>query len=390
MKLIIDKTEFLKSWNLAEHSAGTAGSMNIFSTIRIKAGEDVTELHATDIKTAIVCRAGGVTVAEPGEAVIPLKGVSDLFKKAGSSEFTLTVSDGRAVMTSGKSRYRFSTYPSGDFPKLPSSAAAERFCVVKARYLMRGIDRGSLGASLSDDYPQFLSCALFELASGVMKVVSTDKKRLALESCPIESEGETQETLLLPIKALRELVRMLSTMDPETEVEIKFDDSQAYFAVEGLEFAVRRVESKFPQYERILPTGHTTRVIVDRSALIAAIERVDVVVRDFNRVIRVSFTPDGESTMSGRAPEFGEAVESIDCTVEGEALVSGYNTRFFMDAVKALEGAEASLCVNSDDGHMLVRSATDDSFFCLIGTVEVPVDEPSDEGPAGEDQPDEV
>lgn len=379
MKLIIDKTEFLKSWNLAEHSAGTSGSMNIFSTIRIKADADVIELHATDIKTSIVCRAGGVTVVEPGEAVIPLKGVTDLFKKAGSPEFTVSVSDGRAVMTSGKSRYRFSTYPSGDFPKLPSSESADKFCIVKARQLTRGIERGSLCASPADDYPQYLSCALFEIGGDVMKIVSTDKKRLALASCPIESAGEAAAPLLLPIKALRELVRILSTLDPETDVEIKCDDSQAYFSVDGLEFAVRRVESKFPQYERILPKTHTTRVVVDRGALIAAIERVDVVVRDFNRVIRVNFTPDGESTMSGRAPEFGEAVESIDCTVEGAALVSGYNTRFFLDAVKVLDGAETSLSVNSEDGHMVVRSVSDDSFFCLVGPVDIGDEEASDE-----------
>lgn len=83
--------------------------------------------------------------------------------------------------------------------------------------------------------------------------------------------------------------------------------------------------------------------------------------------------------MSGRAPEFGEAVESIDCTVEGAALVSGYNTRFFLDAVKVLDGAETSLSVNSEDGHMVVRSVSDDSFFCLVGPVDIGDEEASDE-----------
>lgn len=379
MKIIIDKASFIKSWSLAERSAGSSGTMNIYATVKLRATDDAAEMQATDIKTSIICRAGGITVMEPGEAVIPLKGVSDLFKKAGSSEFELEVEDGRAVMKSGKSKYKFSTYPAGDFPRLPSSSAAALFCTVKLDSLVKIIESGSLCASVSDEYPQYLSSALFEMDGSTLKVVSTDKRRLALAKCETIERGEATEDLLLPMKGLRELTRILGMLGGDLEVKIAFDDSQGYFMTEGVEFAIRRVESKFPPYAKILPTSHTTRADVDKSHLLAALERVDIVVRDYNKKTVVSIDPNGDSTLSGRAPEFGEAVEDIVCETEGEPVLIGFNTKFFLDAVKTIDGDTVSLNFNGSDEKMQICAKGSDDFICLIAPVDI-----STEGPSGE------
>ena len=388
MKMIIDKTTFVKSWSLAERSAGT-GTMNIFSTIRVKADVDEVEMQATDIKTSIVCKAQGVTVVEPGEAVIPIKGVSDLFKKAGSPEFTLQIDDGKAVMASGKSRYRFTTYPVADFPKLPSSEGGKLFCSVEAAKLNAAIDRGGLCASSNDEYPQYLSSAYFEMKEGLLTVVSTDKRRLALATCDVVDtatpDGEEIEPLLLPMKGLKELQRILGMIDGKSVVALKYDDSQAYFTTEGMEFAVRRVESKFPPYANILPKSHRTEVDLDSGQLISAVERVDIVVRGYNRVVVMKFVP-GECTLSGRAPEFGEAVENLSCEMTGENLNIGVNTRFFHDAIKALNDPVTRLCFNGPDGHILIRAKDSDSFLCMVAPVDIgrETDETENEASADE------
>jgi DNA polymerase-3 subunit beta len=374
MKILIDKEIFLKSWSLAERSAGTSGSMNIFSTVRFKADAEDVELQATDIRTSIICSAKGVTVLEPGETVIPIKGVSDLFKKAGSSEFMLQIDSGHAVMTSGHSRYKFSTYPVGDFPKIPSSSEAKFFCSVQVSKLISAVERGTLCASSGDEYPQYLSAALFEMENGVLNIVSTDKRRLAL--CRSEVvEGSGSEPLLLPMKGLKELLRVLGMIDANKEINISRDDSQAFFATEGVEFAVRRIETKFPSYAKILPTSHKTSVEIERSALLSAIERVDVVVRDYNRMVLVNVSGDGECTLTGRAQEFGEAVENIPCQIDGEPVVIGFNTKFFYDAVKTLDEPTAKLLFNGHDGHAVVRHVSSDSILCLVAPVELGRDE---------------
>ena len=82
MKLTINKKQFLQSWSLAERSTSSSSSMNILSSVLVKASFEGVTLQATDIRTSIICTASGVTVVDPGEAVFPIKMVSDLFKKA--------------------------------------------------------------------------------------------------------------------------------------------------------------------------------------------------------------------------------------------------------------------------------------------------------------------
>ena len=368
MKISVNKETFIKSWNIAERNAVTSGSMNIFSTVYIRADMNEVELQATDIRTSVKCKAGGVTVVEPGEAVVPIKGVSDLFKKAGSPEFTITVEGGKAVMICGKSRYKFSTYPVGDFPKLPSSSGGGFFCSVLVSRLVSAIERGTLCASSGDEYPQYLSCAYLEMENGMLNVVSTDKRRLAI--CRTEViEGSESEPMLLPMKGLKELVRILGAIDSNQEIQISGDDAQTFFITEGVEFAVRKVESKFPAYTNKIPTSHETSVEMDRLSLIAALERVDVVVRDYNRAVTVNLSGD-ECTLTGRAKEFGEAVENVPCLMEGEPLFTGFNNRFFLEAVRVLEEDTAKLLLCGRNGTMVVKSKNSDDFFSLVAPVD--------------------
>ena len=137
MKLAVNKKQFLGSWSLAERSTSAGGTVSILSSILVKASAESVILQATDIKTSVICRAAGVSVLEPGEAVFPIKMVSDLFKKAPGEEFTLDVDGGKVVLKAGRSKYNFSTYPVSEFPALPSSDEAD----LSVRYLRANSQR---------------------------------------------------------------------------------------------------------------------------------------------------------------------------------------------------------------------------------------------------------
>ncbi|MDR1884661.1 MAG: hypothetical protein LBQ56_00190 [Synergistaceae bacterium] len=124
-----------------------------------------------------------------------------------------------------------------------------------------------------------------------------------------------------------------------------------------------------------MPVSFGTTALVERGALIAAIERVDVVVRDYNRVVVISMTPGEGCVLSGRAPEFGEAVENVQSEVDGVPVTIGVNVKFFHDAVKVLDDQTVKLLFNGTDDHMVVRSNASDSFVCLVAPVDMGKDQ---------------
>ena len=202
MKLAVNKKQFLGSWSLAERSTSAGGTVSILSSILIKASAESVILQATDIKTSVICRAAGVTVLEPGEAVFPIKMVSDLFKKAPGEEFTLDVDGGKVVLKAGRSKYNFSTYPVSEFPALPSSDEADVFCSIPAGELAKVLDEGTLAASAGEEFPLYLSSANLQIISSRLNIVSTDTRRLALSAAPV-LDGKEGESALLPMKGIK-------------------------------------------------------------------------------------------------------------------------------------------------------------------------------------------
>lgn len=374
MKLTINKKLFLPSWNLAERSTTGSSSINILSSVLIKASFNEVLLQATDIRTSIVCLSAGVTVVEPGEAVFPIKMVGDLFKKAPGEEFTITVDEGKAVLRAGRSKYSFSTYPVREFPSLPSSKNGTKYCQVKLNDLAHVIDEGTLAASAGDEFPLYLSSANFIVTSETLRVVSTDTKRLALAGVSV-LDGVDGEGYLLPMRGIKEVQRILGSMSPDVEVEILFDEAQFYFRIDSVEFTVRRVESRFPPFEKILPKEHATTLLVDRAILISALERVDVIVRDYNRMVVMDIEPGNSFVMRGRAPDFGLAREEINAEVTGEELRIAVNSKFFMDALKVLREPNVRLAFNGSSGHMAIRRAESDEFVCLIAPINLTPEE---------------
>ena len=374
MKLEVNKKQFLGSWSLAERSTSAGGTVSILSSILIKASAESVILQATDIKTSVICRAAGVNVLEPGEAVFPIKMVSDLFKKAPGEEFTLDVDGGKVVLKAGRSKYKFSTYPVSEFPALPSSDEADVFCSIPAGELAKVLDEGTLAASAGEEFPLYLSSANLQIISSRLNIVSTDTRRLALSAAPV-LDGKEGESALLPMKGIKELQRILGSLTPETEVKVLFDGAQFYFKTETLEFTVRRVESKFPPYEKILPKHSTLDVLTDRGELISALERVDVIVRDFNRMVVLDMAPESPFVLRGKAPDFGQAKEEIEAETTGDKLRIAVNSKFFLEALKVLRDPQVKLSFNGQSGHMSVRRGEGDDFLCLIAPINLSEEE---------------
>jgi DNA polymerase-3 subunit beta len=181
----------------------------------------------------------------------------------------------------------------------------------------------------------------------------------------VEEYGEDSE-MLLPLTGLKELLRIASNSGDDVSVRIMIDNSLAYFQMDGIEFSIRRVESSFPNYEKILNPQTTSGMQLSRSDLISALERVDVVVRDFSRMVLMKMSPDGDLTLSGRAPEIGEAREILDALIDGEPLVIAFNVGYLIDGLKAFQGERVHLTFNGPEGQMTMLRPNQDDFLYML------------------------
>lgn len=379
LKLNVEKSTFLKSWQMAERSTGNRSTVSILSGIKCTAEEDRVTLQATDLKTGLTCRAEGVTVDLPGEAVFPIKVVGELFKKAPGKTFRIEIREGKAQILSERSRYTFTTYAVDEFPKLPSSTEASLFCDVSAGELNRLLDEGTFAGSPNEEFPQYLSAAFFQIVEGRMCTVSTDGRRLSLSRADLDSLPGGERNVLLPLSGLREFARILGTLEPDAPVRLLTDASQAYFQTEGMEFSIRQVESNFPPYEKILTKGRTTWITVGRAELIEVLERTDVVVRDFSKMVVLNLEPGGNLYVSGKAPNIGEANETVIADIDGEPLRIAFNVRYLLDGLKALHAEVVEMGFNGPHGQMTMTRPGEETFVYVLMPITLPETEDTQE-----------
>jgi DNA polymerase-3 subunit beta len=378
MKIDISRPEFLKAWQVAERASGTKSTISSLAGVLVTVEGERVRLSATDLRTSVCCSAEGVRASQDGSAVFPVKLLGELFKKASSDVFSVEIKEEKGVFAAGRNKTRFMTWPVGDFPRLPKSDGAEKLCDVSAFEFSRILAEGSVASSPTDDFPKYLGACLLQLKDRALRVISTDGHRLSLSRCVCEEEGEAD--LLIPIAPLRELQRLLGAFanvkpaaggGTDTLVRILYDGSMVWFQMEGIEFSVRRVESSFPNYEKILNPDSTTTALVKRTDLLSVLERIDIVVRSHTRLVVLRLSPGGNIRFSGKAPEMGTTVEELDAVIDGEPLKAGFNVGFLQDGLKSLASERVRMNLNGEAGQMILRHESTDDFLYMLMPVRI-------------------
>jgi DNA polymerase-3 subunit beta len=377
LRIDISRPEFLKAWQVAERTSGTKSTISSLAGVLVTVENGGVRLSATDLRTSVCCVAEGVRASQDGSAIFPVKLLGELFKKAPADVFSVEIKQEKGVFMAGRNRTRFMTWPVDDFPKLPKSDGAERLCDVSAFEFSRILAEGSVASSPTDDFPKYLGACLLQLKDKALRVISTDGHRLSLSRCLCEEEGETD--LLIPIAPLRELQRLLGAFNsgtgakplPDTLVRVLYDGSMVWFQMGGIEFSVRRVESSFPNYEKILNPDSTTTALVKRADLLSVLERIDIIVRSHTRLVVLHLSPGGNIRFSGKAPEMGTTVEELDAAIDGEPLKAGFNVGFLQDGLKSLGSERVRMNLNGEAGQMILRHENTDDFLYMLMPVRI-------------------
>ena len=451
MKLEFDRSAFLKAWQVAEKYTPSKTTMDALNGIRITAGESgLVTLEATNLKESVKCPATKTTVLEPGQAVLNASIVGNMLRKSSAKSITLEVSSDKGTIIAGKSRSKFAVIAADTFPNLPERSGADEICTIMAADLSRLITEGSSAASAPSDFPKYLGTCMLRTQDGRLLSVSTDGKRLARSQmlCSVSKNDD----VVLSASALKDLAKIFTGREnvrlfadgtlawfvlekPQDEAEgaetpAETPDASAEtpaepapeapaenteaapeeapaentdsgeakpaqtkpqeFLLDGAEFSIRRVETNFPKYERILNNELRTKIKITKSALAGAVDRIDVIARNNTaHAMAITIKPMNEMRITARAPELGTASEELEAAVDGSPIQIGFNVSYFLDGLKAVNSEEVIIEFSEEEGQTRMYKDEGDDFLYMLMPIRLTdqdiVDEP--EEPVQEDQP---
>jgi DNA polymerase III subunit beta len=152
---------------------------------------------------------------------------------------------------------------------------------------------------------------------------------------PLASPEVTYRALL-PKKAMGEILKLAGdTADRDAAVEFAGDDNHLFFRLGGRLLISRKLTGNFPDFERVLPKGHTHTIELDKDEFRASIERVAQFSDERSRAIKVRFG-DNEVTVHSSLSESGESEESLAVEYDGPTVEIGFNAQYLMDFLRAV------------------------------------------------------
>ena len=254
------------------------------------------------------------------------------------------------------------THPAGDFPRLPPiSGDAVRLPPTGLTEALRQVVR----AASSEDSRPILTGVLMVAEHGGLRLVATDSYRLAVKDLPGVGVLREDQHVLVPSRALAELQRLLSSAaksSPATPVAaeeagaseeavggddgpaaiLRLGEHDATFELGSVKLTTRLIEGDFPNYRALIPSNYPNSLIVGRDALLDAVRRVKLMVRDPTTPVRIAMRSDGiELTVITQ--DWGTATEEVDAKYEGAEMVVAFNPTYLIDGVEAITSDEVQL-----------------------------------------------
>jgi DNA polymerase-3 subunit beta len=307
--------------------------------------------------------------------VIPARLAADIVRALDPGAVQIETDDDEARIASGRSQFAVRVLPADEFPRLPvQSGDAVTLAGADFAEALRQVVR----AASSDDARPVLTGVLMAAEDPGLRLVATDSYRLAVRDLPGASVLREGQKVLIPSRALTELQRLAGAApekgDDKTaaaEVTLRLGEHDATFEVGDVRLTTRLIEGEFPNYRQLIPASYPNRLIVGREALLDALRRVRLLVRDQTTPARIALKADGIQ-LTVVSSEIGQATEDVDAKYEGAEMTVAFNPGYLIDGVEAITGDEVLLETLDALKPATLRSTEGGEYLYLLMPVRVP------------------
>ena len=328
MEFTVKKFDLLQELTLIQGVVERKTTIPILANVLVRAEGGELRIAATDLEIGLKSVCVSKTTV-PGVVTLPAKRLYEIVKALPDKEIKFKRGEANWVtVTCGSSRFRIAGLPQEDFPALaePKGLLAK----VPANVLAKLITR-TIFAISTEDSKFTLSGALLLLKPGSITMVATDGHRLAhIEKSEALEEVTEEIKVIVPKKAMGELLRMVSeTADTDT-IGFSRDDNHLFFDMGKRLLVTRMLTGQFPNYEAVLPRSNDRIFTVNRDEITAAIRRVAILSDERSKTVKLALTS-GSIEITASHSDLGEAHETLEVEYQKEDLQVGFNYQYLLD-----------------------------------------------------------
>jgi DNA polymerase-3 subunit beta len=381
MKLVCSQAELSASLQLVSRAVAARPTHPVLGNVLLTADAATGRLSLTGFDLSLGIQTSLPAAVETSGAItLPARLFGEIVSRlSADSPISLSCPEGeeQVELTSHSGTYRMRGMPADDFPDLPLVQSGTPIRL-DAEALVRGL-RGTLFASSGDEAKQLLTGVHLQFGADGLECAATDGHRLAVLRLPNafaearEAAGEEPFAVTVPSRSLRELERLLGGRASAEPLSLFCERGQVVVLSSDQVLTSRSLDGTYPNYRQLLPTAFQRRILVDRRAFVAALERVAVLADQHSNVVKLSADPaSGRLTIQADAQDVGSGSEALPAEIEGEALEIAFNVRYLLDGLKVMAVERVALQANAPTTPAVIEPVDgDEAFTYLVMPVQI-------------------
>ena len=372
MKIVCYKENILKAINSVVKGVASKTTMPILEGILIQTNDNEIKLTTYDLEIGIEY-VMECEVEEQGSTVVNAIMFSEIIRKLPDTEIHITLNNKNLLEIECEgSLYKLATMNPEEFPELPK-IEVENSIEIDQTLLKNMIRKTIFAVSNEESRPIFTGC-LFEIENNKLTVVAVDGFRLALRSIFLNKQSNNFKAVI-PGKTLNEVNKIL--LDSFEPVKIGVSKNQALFEMDNCKIVTRILDGEFLNYKNVIPSNWETRIKVNKNNIQNSFERISLissstVEKEKKYPVKVQVDI-GKITISC-TNQTGDAKEELYVSTEGKNLEAGFNPKYFLDSLKAIDDEEVYIEFGSSISPCLIKSTENNDYTYMILPIRIKED----------------
>ncbi|THV10133.1 DNA polymerase III subunit beta [Nocardioides caeni] len=362
MKFRVDRDVLADAVAWAARSLPVRPSAPVLAGLLIEAGDEGLVLSTFDYETSARATLQA-EVHDEGRALVSGRLLADICRSLPNKPVELTLDGARVSLTCGSSRFSLQTLPVEDYPSMPDMPAASG--TVASDVFAHAVAQAVTAAGRDDMLP-VLTGVRIEIEGETIALLATDRFRLSQRELTWSPQTpDASLAALVPAKVLSDTAKSL-TAGPEVTIALSASGSgDGIIGFEGTgpggvrRTTTRLLDGEFPKVRSLFPSEKLTTATIDRLELIDSIKRVSLVA-DRNTAVQLAFA-DGALTLDAGSGDDAQATESVQATINGEELVTGFNPSFLLDGLTATDEAVVELAFTQASKPVVISGTADEA-----------------------------
>lgn len=291
-------------------------------------------------------------VQEPGSVCISASKLEQIAcSLPDDRDMTVSISEEKATVTSGRSRFSIAILPASSFPKALTSDEANHGVLHLDAKTLRESVRSIAFCVARNDVRVYLNGMLFDVAEGKITFVGTDGHRMG--TVEHEVANDSRFSFIVPVACLEDLAGFAS----QGNVTVTYNGKLASFTAAHGTMTTRLVDGSFPSYSTLIERARGGHAInLRRDALVNAVARVSLLSDGKSQAVRLKFAQQSVEVLSVSTDALSEAEDLLPCDYEAEPFEVGFSSRYAQETFRAVESNELEFFYSGPASGTLVKA----------------------------------